>query len=493
MITIHYSSARCGAGKTQWACERIARNPGRFILAVDRREVIARRKASIQEFSEKHRTKPKVIPLFSRSDTFTDGIRDVRRRIREAGAKYQSEQHVVIIVTHEALKSSDLSTYQGWTLIIDEVPSIWTKEEVRTPRSWEYLDSSYNLLPIGNTGWSTVQAKSHNASIADYHRDTYLNGLAVFRRRVKDQGVYVSLSNWEDASTGDPWSWFSIWNPEELEPFSAVYILGNAFEYTITYKLLANTFSKIVNLKPFEIPDSEPWLPRSITIRYFASKHTAGTAFWTENEDGRECLRRVPNWVNDHSDPSNHYWSCNIGRYDDTAMIGTKVSPKIAGSNDYKDITCGTFIYTSKPSGAEERVLGMFDITRDQIIRAREREDIIQMFWRCSIRNPMDTRPVEFRVYDREQATFLADFIKSTLPGASVTLERIDLGLDVFRPKPVGRSRKVKTDQEIKEAQERKRENARLRQARHRAEMAENSPSPRRRGRRPKARNTAHQ
>jgi hypothetical protein len=81
VITIHYSAARCGAGKTRWACERIAKNPGRYLLAVDRRDVFARRVETIEEFAAEHSSHPKVVQLFSKSEKWEDSISDVRRYV----------------------------------------------------------------------------------------------------------------------------------------------------------------------------------------------------------------------------------------------------------------------------------------------------------------------------------------------------------------------------------------------------------------------------
>jgi len=160
--------------------------------------------------------------------------------------------------------------------------------------------------------------------------------------------------------------------------------------------------------------------------------------------------------------------------YPDHALVGKKVSPKIAGSNDYKDLTCGTFIYTAKPSQAEERVFDWFGISREEVIRSREFEDLVQMFWRCSVREAGDQRPVEFRVYDQQQAEFLRDFIiQAGLPATTVAVEQIDLGLDEFRPNPVGRPRQECLQQEIHEKAERKKERDRLRKEKQRARKRE--------------------
>ena len=59
----------------------------------------------------------------------------------------------------------------------------------------------------------------------------------------------------------------------------------------------------------------------------------------------------------------------------------------------------GSFIYSAKPRPTEAQMFELMDITEDMVIRAREYEDLIQMFGRCSIRNPDDEREVIFRVF----------------------------------------------------------------------------------------------
>lgn len=94
------------------------------------------------------------------------------------------------------------------------------------------------------------------------------------------------------------------------------------------------------------------------------------------------------------------------------------------------------------------------------------------MLWRSSLRSPDDSRPVGFRVYDWWQAEFLRKFIEQTAPHVTVTVEQIDIGLDVFQPKPKGRPKVTLTDVEKQAKGDRKREQDRDRQRRRRATHA---------------------
>jgi hypothetical protein len=48
------------------------------------------------------------------------------------------------------------------------------------------------------------------------------------------------------------------------------------------------------------------------------------------------------------------------------------------------------------------------------VVRAREYEDLIQMFGRCSIRDPDDDRDIRFRVFSKDQAEVIADHYRDS-------------------------------------------------------------------------------
>jgi hypothetical protein len=225
-------------------------------------------------------------------------------------------------------------------------------------------------------------------------------------------------------------------------------ILANSFEASLTYRLLGG---QGVDLVPFSIPDNRVWQPRPILIRYFAEQHQAGTGFWTNPDDvnGAEALRRAFDWIAQNSDGENHYYSANIGALARNNLPGLKLQPKVSGSNAYQAITCASFIYTAKPSKAEIEALGLFGIGYSEVIRARQNEDLVQFFWRSSLRVPTDARGCEFRVYDHAQALFLAEFIEASGRPFSVVLEHVsEAGVDQFKPKAAGRPKKHRTPEE---------------------------------------------
>ena len=104
----------------------------------------------------------------------------------------------------------------------------------------------------------------------------------------------------------------------------------------------------------------------------------------------------------------------------------------------------GSFIYSAKPRPADARMFELMDITEDDVVRAREYEDLIQMFGRGSIRDPNDEREVVFHVFSRDQAAIIAEHYAEA-PHA-FELRHVDLDLpgqgggEAGRPAVYGRT-----------------------------------------------------
>ena len=403
----------------------MASTPGQYLFAVDRREVIETRIKRIEEKAKAEGTYPVIEAIFSKSeDRFEGGTENVRQALREHPTKNHDAPHLIVICTHEGLLSSDLSTYQGWTLIIDENPNLWTFNEIRAEHTWPVYAKFFGLEPdegglsrvtIRNSA-PTVTALSKDKTLSQTFIDTY--------RRWKATRPLVKLTSWEELKDGQARSWCSVWNPERLRAFKRVMILANSFEETLTFKLLKQAG---VCLVPFAIHDDRQWLPRTVLIRYFASTHRAGTGFWTKSADpsGPEALQKTFGWIGGNSNPENHYFSTNLHGLSKANLPGQKLNPKVAGSDAYKHLTCASFIYTAKPSRAEVEAFARYGITYDEIVRARQNEDLVQFFFRSWLRVPDDTRDGEFRVYDLAQATFLKEFIEATGRPFKIILEHV--------------------------------------------------------------------
>lgn len=107
MQTIYYSGAACGAGKTKWAVKHMGRTPGRYIYAVDRTEEFSVRQSLIINNGIQSGASVTVRSLSSEAGNVVS--RDFPLMIERCS----DEEHIVLIITHEAMKRVDHSVVEG--------------------------------------------------------------------------------------------------------------------------------------------------------------------------------------------------------------------------------------------------------------------------------------------------------------------------------------------------------------------------------------------
>lgn len=67
-------------------------------------------------------------------------------------------------------------------------------------------------------------------------------------------------------------------------------------------------------------------------------------------------------------------------------------------------------------------------ITREDVRRDREFEDLIQIVFRSSLRKPESTETVTLNVYDSEQAEFIRDYFEAACFPFAISLNHHDIG-----------------------------------------------------------------
>jgi len=153
-ISITFSAAACGAGKTFWATRFAASRVGlgNFVFALDRiDEFAARRQMLLDAFAEIGRPPCRIEAIHAQNPSgVTQAIRDFPKECREP---------TILFITHAGLQLSDLSAYRDWYLIVDEVPNCWFSDELKTPATWQWFADTYNLTHV-SASWSQVTAKA---------------------------------------------------------------------------------------------------------------------------------------------------------------------------------------------------------------------------------------------------------------------------------------------------------------------------------------------
>ena len=433
-IKVSYWDGRPGAGKTRKMTMKMATVPGKWIYAVDRNDVFDEREELIRSFW--NRKNPKVVQI----NCVTSN--DVRKGIREAAQEYKEEEHVVLIVTHAGLLMSDLSGFHGWSLVIDENINVWQLREVNTKMSSHMLKQDLKIVKRKKDKFNRIMLKG-TANINDVKDDTYACEVAELYIVAKQGTVYCSAASFENS---DDWEWWTIWDFKQLRPFKDVFVVANSFTSSLAYQLMAAEGITFTAME-FGGPEYEP---RTLTIKYFDENNKA-TASYFETKKGQDVLKKISKYF---SDNPVDIWSCNNDkekvRYEKLLNIpGMKLSPAVAGSNEYMRYTSGAFIYSAKPTTAEVEKLKQFKINREQIVRARETEQIIQFATRLALRNPADKRDCLFYVYDKFQAQALEKYFNGLSIPLEVVLVHEDLNIPArFDTDEIKRAKKAELNRQ---------------------------------------------
>lgn len=462
-MKVFYNDDYCGAGKTEYMTRRVATIPGLYVYATDRVETMDQLEGRIAAQADVHQTKPIVRRIFS-CRTQHGGVANVRKALGEANAELGHRAHVVLIVTHAALASLTTSAWSDWELFIDETPTLVSLASYTTvgAASWEHFESHYDLLPTGVKGYSKVEPKPSAPTAAGYERDTFLADLADFTRTATGRfGLYVALDSWEEAKD-ETWTWISVFDFEALSVFKRVTVMANGFTKSVTYKV-TESLNPSVEFERVPLPSGLQWQPRTVTIRYFSEDARAGTGYFSGV--GKDFLGHVWQWISVNSEPSNHFFSHNTKCPPSVPVNGQPVTPRVAGRNDLRDYTVCSMIYAARPDKGMVRMFDTIGISEEDVVASWEGEDLVQFITRTSYRVPHDTRDIEFRVFDKWQAEYVADFIRSL--GMPFKVETVFQPLDSKAPDngKAGRPKgPAKTAEEVREA-------ARLRQAKRREKL----------------------
>lgn len=521
MITINYDDRGCGAGKTLEALSVIAQQGGRHIYAVDRVNAIEERAA---EFREKMQDRSFLIRTISAKSDRCYGQASVRLQVEAVPEEVGEHRDVLIFITHEGMKIADFSGFAegGWSIWIDEVPSVLDNDRHRFELSWQTLARYYDLEKV-EKGWSRIRArgrareeksgseqaddagKTFNIDeakrtdeakdvpdLAVLSRDDALGVLRPLHRRVLDprREVFANLDAWSElAEKGREMGWYSLWSPHELAPFDAVFLLGNRLTRSATFQIWSTRWPGIV-WQPMSVT-CPAFAPRHAIITYFAHSHRASRGLF-DSLEGRDHLRRIAAHLEHRTLRSNHIWTCNEPEKPIFSRLrGCFLSPAQAGSNSYSYADHVTMIYSVKPCSTMQGVYRRIGVDADWHMISAERETILQFVCRSCVRLSDDNRTIHINVYDREQAEYLREYFENSPLSYVVPdlrLENLGFAYHV-RDSKGGRRRTVLTpeEREAKKAADKRKERDRGRRRREEKRRKEEASglrtSPSRRGR----------
>lgn len=398
---VQYSSDRPGSGKTEAAIALMCNSPRKWLYVVDRIEVM-------QDRIQRIRAKNQSVEI---NQIHTD---DVAENLLFWSIN-NTTAHQILIITHAGLLISDLSQFVSWSLIIDEVFEPFVSNIGCSEITADVLDRFFTI----RDGWLIIKK---GINVSGLYRDTMISdSMRKMYNAAKIGRVAINIDSFHETKK---WHWYSVWNFDELKVFDDIYVFANSFTNSMMYKFMALAgfnFNRLTLAK-------QNYKPRDVVIRYFDCNNRATQTFF-ESGEGKEALALLRKFYAEQ--PNDRIWTKNNENMAKLTMSGHKLSPKVAGSNEYRHLTKAAIIYKSKPSTDEEAVLNKFNITKQELIRAREIETIIQFVTRTSIREADDSRTCEFDVYDIDQAEALKAYLDSLGIGLAVSIRHIDLSIPV--------------------------------------------------------------
>ncbi|GAA0576888.1 hypothetical protein GCM10009416_14340 [Craurococcus roseus] len=435
-----------GCGKTKELLVEMTSVAGRYMFALPTTDLIGEALVGLRREAALSGTEPVIRAIHSKVAGRAPA--GVAREIADAIQELSSLRHAILVVTHEGLMATDLSCAAAapWHARIDEVPSATVAGGFRAPASSRFFQAAYDLAPVEGTAWHRVSPKADAPSPADILADDLVGGLAAFHKRSRSpQGVFVDVADWRDARDRERTvRWWSSWTPAELAPFATATIAASGFFHSLTCLAARKWSGTEVEFVRREVGGGQASTRKpTVRVRYFTRGHRASTEWWFpsgsgKGREGKRCLAAVSRHLEGVDGLG--YWSGNEGvvSYFEGCVPGEQVRPKVAGSNLYRRQTSCALIYSSKARPEDAILLDVFGLTREEVERAREREDIWQFAMRGAVREAGFDGLYTVYVYDLWQAEALAAMLREAGVADEVSVEPVaEAGiLDVQRPKP---------------------------------------------------------
>lgn len=345
--------------------------------------------------------------------------------------------HAVVMITHEGLMGADLTEFGDWHIRIDEAPTTLQGGTVTVPASTEMLRQMIAIDPVDLTGWGEMRLLGEKHGFRDLAKDALLSPLAgMLKQAGHRHGVFVDTVDW----TGS-FGWCSIWPFASLAHCRSVKVAGASFLISLGAVVAKRWEAESISFVPIHQPLKRTGQP-TIRIHYFTRSHEGTTTLW-QTRRGRRFIVNICDFLV-AKEPHLGFWAANdaVEPLLDNRLHGKPISAKSAGLNQFDDETSCAFIYSSKRLPSDQAMQALFALSDEEILRAREEEDILQFVTRGAIRKPSYDCDYDIYLYSKRQAELVAE--KLADGGFSKPIELIpepDAGLMDIDPQPMRKIR----------------------------------------------------
>lgn len=396
---LKYISADCGAGKTHALIQQILRTDDRYIVV----------QGTLQLVEQTHNELGTVSKMITSRNCTESVEKDIHKFLLNPTSR-------VLVITDKAfINIKDLTLLRQWKVFLDDVVNFHTFNVINTEKKFEVehqlfqefdelSDQYLTAKSVTEFNDDLVQAMSTKFGfIQDY--DHFLMNSNFFTKigKVSNQDVYSN-----ECKQLTILAWVDIAKYSNLD----ITFMANKFEESLIYKGNPNLFKevKLTGMRERTVPVSE-----RLKVYYFSEERFTRTY----RDKNPEALPKVAEWINSNMDASEYFYTTNS---DSKGILNGKyIDPISRGMNTYQDYTKCVWLASMKPSPVETKQLElMFSLTRDEVVQARERENLYQFINRSNLRDYNSTSMIEVYVFDKEQAESL-----------STNIEYVDIGLDV--------------------------------------------------------------
>jgi hypothetical protein len=183
--------------------------------------------------------------------------------------------HGAILITHEGMMGSDLSSFADWNVRIDEAPTTIQSGTVKAPASAALLKTAIAIQPVGSHGWGELKLLGGKKGWVALQNDDLLKPLAeMLKQASRHHGVFVDTVEWKDE-----FGWCSIWPLTSLDHCRSIKIAGASYPISLGALVAKRWEGAKLNFAPHAKPMVRTRQP-TIRIHYFTRSHEGTTTLW---------------------------------------------------------------------------------------------------------------------------------------------------------------------------------------------------------------------
>jgi hypothetical protein len=325
-----------------------------------------------------------------------------------------------IFTTHATLMDHPLDGFDDWEARIDEAPAAVQAGQFNigvSTRKW--LNDTFDLISRPGDPWSAVALKGNRHDWKAIERDVGAKPLSRFiKEATQPNRTFVRASSWDETDDID---WFSMWSSLSLAHFRSVQVAGSGYTESIGFKTARDLYRDLLGVTIRKISPPRTGQP-TIRVHFFTRLHKGTTTYW-ESHAGLRTIAPICDFLQAKL-AGTAFWSGN--KIIETVFYGrlaapTFIQPMAMGLNKCREMSACAFIFSATATSDDKPLMAVFDLTKEDIERAREAEAINQFVMRGAIRNLDYDDPYDIYLYSEVQAERLRDHLRS------IGFTRIDL------------------------------------------------------------------